>query len=310
MVRFVNGSRGIGSERSTARGFVPPYVVETDTAGFRADVIEASRLGLVLVDFWAPWCRPCRTLGPVLDKIALDMAGLLRIAKINVDDNQALAGQLRIQSIPSVFAFQDGQPVDAFTGTLPEGEVRAFIGRLMKADLAGVDSVLARAEGLLEHGGAAEALGLFEEARTSDPESLRALAGILRCRIALGDESAVREIMTNLSSEISSSPELLAVRTILEITADAGSAEHLRHALGRLSLDPEDHGARLDAARALFAKGDVTSATDHLIESLKRDPTWNESMARKQLVKIWDVLGPSHPVTVEGRRRLSTVLFS
>jgi putative thioredoxin len=282
------------------------------TASFRADVIEASLTALVLVDFWAPWCGPCKQLGPALEKIVREFKGAARLVKINVDTNQQLAAQLRVQSVPMVYAFKDGRPVDAFTGALPESELRAFVQALVGPVGPNLDEIIAQARTLLTEGEGDPhaAAALFQEVLQAEPEHPAALAGLLRCLIAMGETEQAAEMLAELPPELARHAELAAVATALDLArtaGDVGEAAALRKAV---AANPDDHQARFDLALALYADNDPQAAIDELLELFRRDRAWNEDAARKQLVKLFEALGSGHPAASSGRRRLSSLLFS
>ncbi|MGE5517624.1 MAG: thioredoxin [Bacteroidota bacterium] len=289
-------------------------IKDGSAATFMADVMEMSRKVPVIVDFWATWCGPCKTLGPMLEKLVREMRGAVRMVKIDVDKEQALAGQLRIQSVPTVYAFKDGRPFDAFTGAQPESQLRAFLQRLTAGGAAGepsLDEIVAEAQELLAGGDAETAVQAFQQVLAEDPAHAGAMAGLLRSLLALGDVDTVRAMLPNLSPDMLKKPEVAAVKTALELqdsaAAGAGEAAELRR---RLATDADDHQARHDLALVYYAAGEHEAAVDELLELFRRDRGWNEDAARKQLVKLFEAFGPTHPLTVRGRRRLSTLLFS
>ncbi len=285
-------------------------IKDSDTANFAADVIDMSMRVPVIVDFWAPWCGPCKQLTPILEKLVRHGAGLVRLVKINIDDNQQLAQQLQIQSIPAVFAFKDGRPADAFMGALPESEVKAFIERLTKGAKAPIDMALDEAAAALDAGAPDAAAQLYGQVLSEEGENAVAIGGLLRCALALGDLAQAREMIGGLTDAIKRTPEVAAAITAVEL-AEAGDATTDTGALeARLGANENDHEARLELAVALYAGGQSEAAVEHLLELVRRDRAWNEEAARKQLVKIFEALGFSHPMSVEGRKKLSIILFS
>lgn len=304
---------GAGGKPTNAGGAAPGDVIKDgSTATFMADVIEASRQVPVIVDFWATWCGPCKQLGPLLEKIVREARGAVRMVKIDVDKNQDLAAQLRVQSVPMVYAFKDGRPVDAFVGGQPESQIRAFVQRLTQGGAAAsLADVVAEAKELLANGDAEMAAQLFQQVLGEDPANAPAMAGLLRCLMTVGDLASVKQMLAQLPDEMLRHAEVAAVKTAIELqesaAAGAGQSAELRR---RLADDPADHQARYDLALAYFGTGEQEAAVDELLELFRRDRAWNEDAARKQLVKVFEALGPTHPLTVSGRKRLSSLLFS
>ena len=285
-------------------------IKESNTANFIADVVEASMLVPVLVDFWAPWCGPCKQLGPMLEKLVRQTGGLVRLVKVNVDENQEIAQQLRVQSIPMVYAFKNGQPVDTFTGALPESQLKTFIDRLLDGAKPPLAAALEEAQATMEAGDAEAAAAIFRQIQVEDPENEAAIAGIIRSTLAMGDTVTVKEIVQALPTEIVAKGEVAAAISAFELsqqTKDSGDLTELKE---NLDAAPEEHQVRLDYAVALFGAGCNEQAIEELIEIIRRDRAWNEEAARKQLLKMLDALGPTHELTANGRRQLSSVLFS
>ncbi|WP_411286907.1 tetratricopeptide repeat protein [Phenylobacterium sp.] len=279
-------------------------------ASFMADVVEASKTTPVIVDFWAPWCGPCRQLGPAIEKAVLAAKGAVKLVKIDIDKNPAYAKQLRVQSIPAVFAFVDGRPADSFLGALPESEVKQFVDRLAKqGGGAGspVDGLLDMARESLELGdlgGAAQAYaGVLQE----DPANLKALGGLAKVYIQSGDATRAREVVA-MAPDGAKDPDLDSVRASLALAEDAPS--ETTEVEARLAADPADHAARFELARALAGQGKFAEACDHLLAIIEADREWNEGAARKQLLTVFEAAGHASEVAKAGRRRLSAVLFS
>jgi len=281
---------------------------------FMADVIQASSQVPVIVDFWAPWCGPCKQLGPVLEKVVKAAKGAVRLVKIDTDQNPMVAGQLRVQSIPAVYAFFQGRPVDAFQGALPESQVKAFVDRLVK--LAGpadpgavVAEALAQAAEALAAGDTAAAADTYAAILEAEPENAAAYAGMVRCFLAMGETEQAEQMLKSAPAAIAKSAEIAAVKASLEVAEQAKAAGPIPELMEKLARDKNDHQARFDLAMALFANNRREAAVDELLELVRRDRTWNDDGARKQLVKFFEVFGPTDPLTVQTRRRLSSLLF-
>ena len=293
-------------------------IKDVSTASFAKDVIEASMQAPVIVDFWAPWCGPCKQLAPALERSVAATKGAVRLAKVNIDENQALAQQLRIQSIPTVYAFYQGRPVDGFQGNVPESEVKAFVGRLTELagagagdEAAALEAALAQAEEAVAKGDHRTAGGIYAQIVQLVPDNLKALAGLLAARIALGDVTGAQQQFDALPAATKEKPELAAIKTQLELAVEnARLAGQLGELQAKVAADANDHQARFDLAGALLAKGDKEAAADQLLEIVLRKRDWNEEAARKQLVKYFEAWGPSDPATLSARRRLSSLLFS
>ena len=280
-------------------------------ATFMADVVEASQEVPVIVDFWAPWCGPCKTLGPALEAAVLAAKGKVRMVKVDVDQNQRIAAQLRIQSIPTVYAFFQGRPVDAFQGALPGSEVKKFVEKLAAlAGDGGLGAAMEEAEAMLAQGAAADAAEVFAAILAEAGEHAGAYAGMARAHIALGQLDQAEAILNNAPAGIAKAQEVEAARAQLALArqaAKAGPADELRR---RLAADPADHQARFDLAQALHAKGDVAGAIDELLELFRRDREWNDGAAKAQLFTVFDAMKPNDPLVLKARRRLSAMIFS
>ncbi len=287
------------------------FIKDTTEATFMADVVEASREVPVVVDFWAPWCGPCKTLGPMLEKAVAEAKGKVRMVKVNVHENQRIAPQLRIQSIPTVYAFFQGQPVDGFQGAVPGSEIKAFIDRLVGlAGDGGLGEAVAAAEEMLAQGAAADAAQVFGSILQEEPEHAAAYGGLVRAFLAGGQEEQAEALLAQVPAKIATAPEIEAARaqlTLLRQAANAGPVGDLR---ARVEANPNDHQARFDLANALQAAGDTQGAVNELLELFRRDREWNEGAAKTQLFTIFDALKPQDPIVLQGRRRLSSMIFA
>ena len=280
-------------------------------ATFMADVIDASQDVPVIVDFWAPWCGPCKTLGPALEAAVTAARGAVRMVKIDVDQNQAIAAQLRIQSIPTVYAFWQGRPVDAFQGALPASELKKFVDKLAAlAGDGGLSEALAEAEQMLTEGAAADAAEVFAAILGQMPDSAAALGGLARAQIAVGNFDQAEALLANAPAPLATAKEVEAARAQLALArqaADAGPVDDLR---AQVAADPANPQARFDLAQALYAKGDAEGAIEELLELFRRDRDWNDGAAKTQLFTIFDALKPTDPLVAKGRRRLSSMIFA
>ena len=277
-------------------------------ASFVADVIEASKVQPVIVDFWATWCGPCKQLTPALEKAVLAAKGAVKLVTIDVDKNPGFAGQLRVQSIPTVYAFVDGRPVDAFTGAVPESQLKAFIDRLTgPAAPSEVAQILDMAKESLELGDVGGAAQAYAQALQMEPENLKAIAGLARCYLNGGDVERASEVVA-MAPEGAKDADLDSVKAALALAA-AGDAETGVFEQ-RLARDADDHEARFELAKALAGRGQLGEAADHLLTIIARDRAWNDEAARKQLLTVFEAAGGASDVAKQGRRRLSSILFS
>jgi len=285
-------------------------IKNTTTKDFLRDVIEASREVPVLVDFWAPWCGPCRQLTPILEKAVRAAKGAVRLVKLNIDEHPQIPGQMGVQSIPAVFAFQDGRPVDGFMGALPESRVNDFIARLIGDSAGDTAADLEAAEAALSAGDVNSAAQLFGEVMQKDRENAQALAGLAKCYIKTGDLARAEQTLALVPPAKADSSPVASARAALELarkTPAAGDIETLR---AKLAADPKDPQARFDLALALSAKGDRSGALDELLAVVAKNRSWNDDAARKQLLQLFDAWGPADPSTIAGRQRLSSLLFA
>ena len=292
-----------------AAGAGGDIIKDATDASFMADVVEASKTTPVIVDFWATWCGPCRQLGPALEKAVAAAKGAVKLVKIDIDKNPAYAGQLRVQSIPAVFAFVDGRPVDGFMGALPDSQVKAFVDRLAKQGNGGspIDEALDMARESLELGDMGGAAQAYAQALQLDPQNPKAIGGLARLYQQAGDLERAREVL-EMAAPDARDPDIDSVRAALALAEEAPSETAEFEA--RIAADPDDHEARLELAKALAGSGRMMEAADHLIEIIRRDRGWNDDAARKQLLTIFEAAGPMSDVARQGRRKLSSILFS
>lgn len=286
-------------------------IKDTTEATFMADVIEASQTIPVIVDFWATWCGPCKTLGPMLEAAVTAAGGKVKMVKVDVDQNQRIAAQLRIQSIPTVYAFWQGQPVDGFQGAVPASELKAFVDRVSAlAGDGGLADAIQAAEDMLTEGAAVDAAETFAAILEEEPENAVAYAGLVRSHLALNNLDQAEALLSAAPPSVAKSKELDAARAQLELAkqaANAGPEAELRAAVDK---DPADHQARFDLAAALLAAGNTQGAVDELLELFRRDREWNGGAAKTQLFTIFEALKPQDPIVLAGRRRLSSMIFA
>jgi putative thioredoxin len=288
-------------------------VKDATTQSFMKDVIEESKNQPVLVDFWAPWCGPCKQLTPILEKAVKAAKGAVKLVKMDIDKHPEIPGQMGIQSIPAVIAFFDGQPVDGFMGALPESQVTEFLGRLTKGKTgpqADQPDLLKEAEEALAAGDAATAASLYGELVTQDSSNVAALAGLARCYLATGALDMAKQTLALVPDAKKNDTAVAAARAALDVAEQALKVGPLDELERKVAADPLDHQARFDLATGLNAAGKRTEAADHLLAIVKRDRKWNEDGARKQLVQFFEAWGPMDEATLDGRKKLSSILFS
>jgi len=299
-----------GADKSQAGDLIKD--VNEDT--FMADVIDASKEVPVIVDFWAPWCGPCKTLGPMLEKAVMAAKGAVRMVKVNIDDNQAIAGQLRVQSIPTVYAFHKGQPVDAFQGAVPNSEIDAFVSRVVKASGGevnnGLSDALNSAEEMLAEGAASDAAQVFSAIIEEDNQNVKAYSGLARAKLDLEDMEGAEAVLNGVPADISDSPEIEAVFAKIALARQALDVGPLSELEAAVASDPANSKARFEYSQALYASDNINEAVGQLLELFRRDSDWNDGAAKAQLFTIFDALEANDPIVLNGRRKLSSMIFA
>jgi putative thioredoxin len=299
----------IGAAKANAAG--GDLVVDSTDEAFEKDVLAASAKTPVIVDFWAPWCGPCKQLGPAIEKVVREAKGAVKLVKINIDEHPYFAQQLRVQSIPAVFAFKAGRPVDAFLGALPEGDIRKFVKKLLgDKGPSPIEQALEQAKEAFDAGDAPAAAALYAQILQHEPGNAKAVAGLVKCQIAAGDLDAATAMLADLPPELAKDAEIAAAKTALDVARQGEKAGDVAPLRAKLEANPADHETRVALALALFAGGSAEEAIDQMLDLYKRDRNWNDGAARAQLVKFFEALGNMHPATIQGRRRLSSLMFA
>jgi len=303
------GLLGQGAAPAKPQEAGTPLVKDTSTAAFGADVLTESARQPVLVDFWAPWCEPCKQLAPILEKVVKSAGGKVKLVKMNIDEHPQIPGRLGVRSIPAVIAFQKSQPIDGFMGALPESQVRGFIERLV-GPIGNGEDVLAEAEALLAEGQSAAAAEIYGAIIAENPGDLAAVAGLAKVFLATGELESARKILADVPASGQKDTAIVAARAMLSLAEQVASVGDSRDLARKLEADPSDHQARLDLATLLNAESKREEAAAALLEIIKRDRAWNEEAARKQLLQFFEAWGPMDPATIGARKKLSALLFS
>ena len=305
---MVTSILGAGND---GQGSDTDLVKETTTAKFADDVIEMSKEAAVVLDFWAPWCGPCKQLTPILEKLVRQAKGAVRLVRVNIDEYPEIAQQMQVKSIPAVYAIKDGRPVDGFTGALPESQVKIFLERLIGADaLGGMDVVLETAAMALEAGDVQDAVEVYGAILAEDRENSEAIAGLAKCYLKTNDLDRAEQTLALTPPDKKASAPIMSAEAMLALARKSGSIGDRATLQAKIEADANDHDARFDLAMVLYFEGDKEGALDALFEIMKRKRAWNDEAARKQLIEFFEAWGAADPFSIEGRRRLSSFLFS